>query len=396
MPTTTAAFVTPPANLAERAAAVELPVYSQMGVVPVRGEGCCVYDEAGRRYLDLYGGHAVALTGHCHPHVVDAIREQASKLIFYSSAVHSPLRVVAAELLLRHAPHADSRVFFVNSGAEANEAALKLARKSTGRRKVVSFEGDFHGRTLAALSATGLPKYRATAGPVLAPDHVYAPFGDVAALEKFIDADTAAVICEPIQSLGGVRQAEPRFYQRMAELTRAVGAALIFDELQTGLGRCGRFLFGELVGVRPDMVSLAKGLASGVPCGALLVAPQWWARVQKGDQGCTFGGGHLAMAAMKATLEVIEREGLVANAAKIGARLLAELPGVSGVLEARGAGLLIGIELRRNAKEVQTDLLRHGVIVGESSTPTSLRLLPPLTLSDAHVDEFLGALRAVL
>lgn len=383
------------AGLARRAAAVELPVYSHLPFVPARGEGCHLFDTAGRRYLDMYGGHAVALTGHCHPHVVSAIQQQAARLLFYSNVVHLPVRVAASEKLLRHA-QPGSRLFLVNSGAEVNEAALKLARKVTNRRVIVSFEGGFHGRSLATLSATGIPKYRATCGPVVVEHHRYVPFGDTAAAVAAIREDTAAVLCEPIQSLGGVHVASPDFYRALARQCAAAGAALIFDELQTGLGRCGHFFFGDGVGVQPDMISLAKGLASGVPCGALVVAPRWAESLKPGDQGTTFGGGPLAMAAMLATLEVIEREGLVENARTVGDLLAGRLRETAGVREVRGQGLLLGVELEKPAKAVQLALLERGVIVGDSSTANAIRLLPPLTLAAGQVDEFIATLGGVL
>src|SRR4051812_3403630 len=210
--------------LASRADRAELAVYARLPFFPVRGEGCYLYDAADKRYLDFYGGLAVAITGHSHPRVAEAIAAQARKLLFYSSAVLSEVRVEASELLLRHAPHADSRVFHCVSGTEANEVALKIARKLTGRRKIISFEKAFHGRTLASLSAAGLEKYRATAGPVLVPHHVHVPFGDEAALAAALDDDTAGVICETIQSLAGVFDAPAPFYRRMAELTAKAGA----------------------------------------------------------------------------------------------------------------------------------------------------------------------------
>src|SRR5439155_6691426 len=244
-----------------------------------------------QRYLDFYGGHAVAITGHCHPRVTDAIAAQARRLLFYSSAVLSQVRVEATELLLRHAPHADSRVFHCVSGTEANEFALKIARKLTGRQKIISFQRSFHGRTLASLSASGLEKYRATAGPVLVPHHVRVPFGDEAALLKELDADTAGVICETIQSLAGIFLAPDGFYRRLAELTAQAGAVLIFDEIQTGLGRTGTYFFADGVGVKPALITLAKAIASGMPAAAVIVAPHLARQIGSGDQGTTFGGG---------------------------------------------------------------------------------------------------------
>ena len=383
-------------DLTARADHAELAVYARMPFVPVRGEGCNLFDDAGRRYLDFYGGHAVALTGHCHPKIADAIARQARELLFYSSAVQSRVRVEATELLLRHAPHPDSRVFHCCSGAEANEVAFKIARKSTGRRKIISFQKSFHGRTLGALSAVGLDSYRASAGPVLVPDHVLVPFGDIAALDQAVDGDTAAVICETIQSLAGVYTADAEFFQQAAALTSRRGAVLIFDEVQSGLGRTGTFFFGEGVGVRPDLIALAKGIASGIPSAAVIVAPRLVAGIKMGDHGSTFGGGPVAMAAMRATLEVIEDEGLVENAAKQGHRLLDALPRVPHVREVRGKGLLLGVELDRPAAQVQKSLLTAGLVVGTSAHPHTVRLLPPLTVSDQEVTECLELFNRVM
>jgi len=384
------------AAVARRADETELQVYSRMPFVPVRGEGCYLRDGRGERYLDFYGGHAVALTGHCHPRVTAAITEQAGTLLFYSSAVLSRIRVEASELLLRHAPVPASRLFHCVSGTEANEVALKIARKVTGRRTIVSFDGSFHGRTLASLSAAGMEKYRATAGPVLVPHHVRVPFGDVAALERAVDGDTAAVLCEAIQSLAGVYTAPPEFHRAMADIARRAGALLIYDEIQTGLGRSGHWFYADGVGVKPDLLTLAKGIASGIPAAAVIVARHVAGQVKLNDQGTTFGGGPVAMAAMKATLEVIESEGLVENAARMGRLLARELRGERGITEVRGEGLLLGLELDRPASQVQGALLEHRVVTGTSSAPKVLRLLPPLTVGDAEVNEFLTALRRVL
>ncbi|MBI4501850.1 MAG: aspartate aminotransferase family protein [Gemmatimonadetes bacterium] len=382
--------------LAARADRAELAVYTRLPFVPVRGEGCYLFDAAGKRYLDFYGGHAVAITGHSHPKVAEAIAAQARQLLFYSSAVLSAVRVEATELLLRHAPHPDSRVFHCVSGTEANEVAFKIARKLTGRRKIISFERSFHGRTLASLSAAGLPKYRVTAGPVLVPHHVHIPFGDEAALARELDGDTAGVICETIQSLAGIFAAPDAFYRRMAELTAKAGAVLIFDEIQTGFGRTGTYFFADGVGVKPDLITLAKGIASGIPAAAVIVAPHLAKQIGSGDQGTTFGGGPVAMAAMKATLEVIESEGLVENAARMGALLLRKLTGMTGIKAIRGKGLLLGLELDRAASPVVKALIERGVVAGTSSDPQTLRLLPPLIIGEAQVNEFVGTLTPVL
>lgn len=386
----------PPEALATRALRSELAVYPRLPFVPLRGEGCYLYDAAGTAYLDLYGGHAVALTGHCHPHVVQAIAAQAAELLFYSSAVHSPARVAATELLLARAPRSGSRVFHCCSGSEANDMAFKLARKATGRRTIISFEGSFHGRTVGALSACGLESYRQTAAGVLLAEHVRVPFGDLAAVAAVLSGDTAAVICEPIQSLGGVRMAPDGFYPRLADLTRAAGAVLIFDEVQTGLGRTGSFFFGDRLGIAPDLITLAKGLASGLPAAAVVVAPELADTVALGDHGSTFGGGPVAMAAVRATLEVIAAEGLVDRADRVGALLRDALLAEPAVVAVRGRGLLLGIELDRPAAQVQQALLERRVVTGTSADPRVLRLLPPLVLGEDDAGRFLETCARVL
>jgi acetylornithine aminotransferase/acetylornithine/N-succinyldiaminopimelate aminotransferase len=375
--------------------ATELRAYAKFDITPVRGAGSWVEDAGGARYLDMYGGHAVCLTGHCHPAVVAAIREQAGRLIFYSNTVRSPLRARASEKLLAHAPIPGSRVFYVNSGAEANETAMKLARRFTRKRKVVSFLGAFHGRTIACLSACGIEHYRHGNAPLLE-GHVHVPFGDAAALAAAVDADTAAILLEPIQSVGGLNTSTPEFYRAVGAIAAERAVPLIFDEVQTGLGRTGTWFFGEHFGVRPQIISLAKGIASGVPCGAVVVAPEIAATVNVGDQGSTFGGGPIAMAAMLATLETIEREDLVSNARAVGARLRARAAEIPGVVGVRGMGLLLGLELARPAAEVQRALLARRVIAGTSGNARVLRLLPPLTLSEGEADVFLEALAATL
>lgn len=373
----------------------ELSVYSRMPLAPAQGRGCRLVDELGKEYLDLYGGHAVALTGHCHPHVVQAIQAQAESLIFYSSAVFSRIRAEANQAFLKLNPFSGARLFHCCSGTEANEVAFKMARLATGREKIVSFLGSFHGRTIGSLSACGIEKYRKTSGVGLISSHEQIPFGDLAALDA-IDESTAAVIVEPIQSLGGAVMVSDDYYRAVEKRCKDVGAKLIFDEIQTGLGRTGTFFFSEGVGVTPDLTTMAKGLASGIPTAAVLAQSDIAATAKGGDQGTTFGGGPVAMAALKATMEVIESEKLVENALQRGAQLKAGLEAIPQVLRCRGRGLLVGIEFDCPAKSVQSALLERGIITGGSSEATVLRLLPPLTLSESEVDEFLTTLRSIL
>ena len=267
----------------------QVATYRKLPLAAVRGHGCYVHDAEGVQYLDLYGGHAVALAGHCHPRVVGAIKAQADRLLFYSNLVYSDVRARAVELLAAIAPPGLRKVFLCNSGAEANETALKIARKHTERRVIVSMTDGFHGRTLGSLGATGIESYRDPAYPLPA-EHRFVPYGDVTALEDAIRDDTAGVMLEPIPSMGGIRVAEDAYFTALREQCSAAGAFLIFDEVQTGFGRTGRAFFGEHVGVVPDLITGAKGIASGFPAGVVYVREDVAADMGYGEQGTTFGG----------------------------------------------------------------------------------------------------------
>jgi acetylornithine aminotransferase/acetylornithine/N-succinyldiaminopimelate aminotransferase len=370
--------------------AVTLPTYAKPPVALVRGEGTRVWDADGREYLDFYGGHCVALLGHCPPRVVEAIRQQAGELLFYSNAVYSPVRARAAERLAGLAPDGLDRVFWCNSGTEANETALKLARSVTGRSRIVAFAGGFHGRTLGSLAATWGDKYHAPYRAVL-PETTWVPFGWEGAVEEALqDEDVAAVILEPMQSMAGITEAPPHFYQALREICDRTGTVLIFDEVQTGVGRTGRFTYGEHVGVTPDLVTLAKSLGAGVPVGAVLVNDAIAETVKPGDQGTTFGGGMLACAAVDATLRQLVDDGLMDRAVAIHNRLAEDLGEIDAVTEVRGRGCLVGVSLDRGAKPVANALRQLGVIVGTSGRADTLRLMPPLTTTDADIDDFLG------
>lgn len=369
----------------------QLATYAKLPIVVDRGQGCYVWDGDGRRYLDMYGGHCVTSTGHSHPRVVEAIARQAGELIFYSNATYSTIRARAVERLLHHcAPFA--QVFLVNSGAEANENAIKLSRALTGRREILSTSGSFHGRTYGALSATGIDQYRNYLKPPV-PDHRIVP---TAELPGVISDATAAVLVEPIQSMGGVVVLSPELLREVEAACTRHGALLIFDEIQTGVGRTGAFLYSQKLGVKPHLTSLAKGIASGYPVGALLVAAEVASQVKKGDLGSTFGGSPLACAAMLATLEVIESERLSENASKTGEQLRRRLEQHPAVQEVRGAGLLLGVAFEgRPAKEVQSHLFGRQVLAGTSNDPAILRLMSALTLGQAEVDLFLEALEGL-
>ena len=372
-----------------------LPVYAEFPVRPVRGRGSWLIDEDGEQWLDAYGGHAVAATGHCHPDVVRAIAEQAGELLFYSTAVRHPLRIALAERLAERCPAPLERVFFCNSGAEANENALHLARKHTGRRAVVSVTGGWHGRTAATLAVTDGARYEDAARRSGIPLSRKVPADDVAAMAAAVDASVAAVIVEPVQGLSGARDLTPEFLRAARDACDAAGAVLIFDEVQCGVGRCGGFSAAEAVGVTPDIVTFAKGLASGLPIGAVVAAPAVTASLALGDLGSTFGGGPVPCAAALATLDVIDRVGLIENAVRVGARLTAGALGL-GVRRVSGRGLLLGLHLDRPAAEVQRELFGRRIITGTAADPAVLRLLPPLNFSADEADLLLAGLAEVL
>ena len=382
-------------NLIDIEEQYQVATYKKFPFVVERAEDVWVYTSTGEKYLDLYGGHAVVSTGHSHPRVVQAIKDQAERLIFYSNLVYNDARARAAKKLVETAPEPLTKTFFVNSGTEANENAMKIARMLTGRTKIISFEGGFHGRTPGSVSATGLPKYRENVSPLLE-GHVYAEFGNIDSVNALFDEDTAAIILEPIQSMGGVRMAEPEFYQALRARCDEANAMLIYDEVQTGMGRTGEFYFAGRFGVVPDMIALAKGIASGVPMGAVLMTDAIAGEIKSGDLGTTFGGGPLASAALEATVDVIRDEALLENVRENSEYLFAELTKMLLVEEVRGLGYLVGIKFAGgNAKPVQQALLEKKIITGLSEDPSVLRLLPPLTLKRAEIDLFLDELSGI-
>lgn len=375
----------------------QLATYKKMPIAAERGDGVWIYTGDGDKYLDLYGGHAVAGTGHCHPQVVQAIREQAEKLLFYSNLVYSDARARAAEKLVSIAPAALRKAFFCNSGTEANENAMRMARRSTGREKIVTFSGGFHGRTADAISATFLGKYREIGKPNV-PGHLAAEFGDIEAVRALVDDTVAAIMLEPIQSMAGVRLAQPEFYRALRELCDERGVVLIYDEVQTGVGRTGEWFFAGSAagdGVVPDVVTLAKALGSGVPVGACLVTDAISSHIRENDLGTTFGGGMLAMAAVTATLEAIQNDGMLANVQTVEAHLRERLREVEQVIAVRGLGFLLGIEFADKAAPVHKALLERKIITGTSSEANVLRLLPPLCLTAADVDLFVTQLEEI-
>lgn len=365
-----------------------LPTYPPFSFPLVRGAGDCVFDDGGRRFFDFYGGHCVASTGHSHPRVVAAVAQQAADLLFYSTAAEVPARSAAAEALVSFANSArDSgvrSVFFCNSGSEANENALKVAVKLTGRSRFAAFQGGWHGRGTLPLSVTDDPKISTPYAQLLAPCERL-PWNDVDALERVDFSSVAAVILEPVQSMSGIRAASTAFLQKLRKATAAAGTLLIFDEIQTGVGRLGHPFAAAKHSVQPDLITSAKGIASGVPMGALLMSEHVASELNFGDLGSTFGGSPLACAALLATLEVIADECLMERALAAEMHIRERLAG-SCVQETRGAGLLLGLYAPGEASALKKHLEQNGVLVGGSADPEVLRLMPPLNISDEAID----------
>jgi predicted acetylornithine/succinylornithine family transaminase len=370
----------------------QLNTYNKLPLSIERGEGVYVYDSDGKKYLDLYGGHAVALTGHCHPEVVKAVREQADKLLFYSNVVYSSVRADASEALINTAPRGMGKVFFCNSGSEANETAMKIGRRYSGRKKIIAMKNGFHGRTIGSLSATALGSYRKQFSPIIE-DYVFVEFGNIEEFEQSLTEETGTVILEPVQSMGGVELAEDSYYKKLREICSDRGLVLIFDEIQTGLGRTGAWFFGDRIGMSPDIITLAKGLGGGIPVGAVIINDRISETIGPGEHGSTFGGGPVAMAAVKANIDVIKSEELVQNAREAGEYIRQELSRMENVKSVKGIGLLLGVEIGSDAASLRNFLLDRGIITGTSSKKNILRLLPPLILKHTEIDIFLSALR---
>ena len=370
-------------------------VYPLMDVTIARGKGCKVWDSEGQEYLDLYGGHAVISVGHCHPHYVETMTKQLQTLGFYSNSVQNPLQKEFAKRLGKACGYEDYKLFLVNSGAEANENALKLASFYNGRTRILSLEKAFHGRTSLAVEATANPKIIA---PINANGHVtYLPLNDIEAWKTELEkGDVCACILECIQGVGGIRLVEADFLQELQRLCHTYGTVLICDEIQCGYGRSGKFFAHQHLGVRPDMITVAKGICNGFPMSGLLISPEF--TPVYGQLGTTFGGNHLACAGAIAVLEIMEEERLVENAADVGEYLMQSIreAQISHVVEVRGRGLMIGIELDIPYKEPRQKLVKEQHCFTGCSGTNVLRLLPPLCLTKVEADCFVEKLRKVL
>lgn len=373
------------------------PVYPLFDINIVKGEGCHVWDSEGQEYLDLYGGHAVISIGHCHPHYVEKLTQQLNTLGFYSNSVINRLQEQLAERLGKACGYDNYQLFLVNSGAEANENALKLASFHTGRKRILAASKAFHGRTSLAVEATDNPKIVA---PVNANGHVqFLPLNDLEAFQsELAKGDVAAVIVECVQGVGGIRLATSEFMQGLRKACSENGTVLICDEIQCGYGRSGKFFAHQHTGVRPDIITCAKGIGNGFPMGAVLISPQF--KAVFGQLGTTFGGNHLACAAALAVLDVIEEEHLVENAASVGSYLLAQLKTLAAetpsIVDVRGEGLMIGIEFSDSIKTLRTRLVKEQHVFTGAASTNILRLLPPLSLTKAEADDFLSRLKQVL
>ena len=369
-------------------------VYPLFDIQPVRGEGCYVYDEKGQAYLDLYGGHAVISIGHGHPHYVERVKAQLEALPFYSNSVQNPLQEALAEKLGQLSGCEDYQLFLCNSGAEANENALKLASFRNGRSKVIAFRQGFHGRTSAAVRVTDNPSIQAVINHGF--EVLWYELNDTeAVLNRLAKGDVCALIIEGIQGIGGIYMPKVEFLRAIQKACVEQDTVLILDEVQSGYGRSGHFFAFQLAGIHPHLITVAKGMGNGFPIGGVLIHPEFEAKY--GMLGSTFGGSHLACAAGLAVLEVIESEQLMKNAATIGGYLKAELAKMEQVREVRGEGLMLGAEFDFPVAALRKALLfEEYVFTGSASCPKTLRLLPPLSLSRQEADLFLEKLATVL
>ena len=368
-------------------------VYPLFDIEIVKGRGIHTYDAEGTEYLDLYGGHAVISVGHSHPHYVEALKNQAENLVFYSNSVINSLQQKMADKLGQLSGYDDYQLFLVNSGAEANENALKLASFHTGKKRILSFKKAFHGRTSLAVEATDNPKIVA---PVNESGNItFVPFNDIDAVRAEVaKGDVCAVIIEGIQGVGGVQIPADSFLQDLRALCDETGVVLILDEIQSGYGRSGKFFAHQYAGSRPDIITMAKGIGNGFPLSGILISPKF--EPVYGMLGTTFGGNHLACAAGTAVLEIFEQENLVENAREVGEYLMAQLKEIPQIKEVRGRGLMIGVEFEEPVKELRKKLLFEQKVFTGASGTNVIRLLPPLVITKADADEFIARLKRAL
>jgi acetylornithine aminotransferase len=369
-------------------------VYPLYNIEPVRGDGAYVYDENDTRYLDLYGGHAVISIGHNHPHFLESITKQLNKLAFYSNSIQNPLQQKLADLLGKLSGCNDYELFLCNSGAEANENALKMASFQNGRTKIIAFQKAFHGRTSAAVNITDNQKIKAPINTTYEVE--FHAFNDIENIARSLsNNDICAVIIEGIQGVGGIHVPSPSFLEEVERLCRQHGTLLILDEIQSGYGRSGNFFAFQYANIEPDLITMAKGMGNGFPIGGVLIHPKF--KASYGLLGTTFGGSHLACAAGIAVLEVIESENLIPHAGHLGCHLMAQLLDIPTIVQVRGSGLMIGLQMNQPINDLRNHLLfENHIFTGSSSDPKVIRLLPPLSIQQAQVDFFVEQLKAQL
>ena len=373
-------------------------LYQKFPVTLQKGRGCIVWDDAGKEYIDMMGGYGTALVGHCNPRVVKAIRDQTERIITVHSSLYNDTRLRYLDMLSGVAPSGLDRIHFSNSGAESVETAIKMARRFTGKKGMVAMRGSYHGKSMGALSITFNPRYRRNFMPLL-DGASFVKFGDTSALQNAIDSDTGMIIVEPIQGESGIHMPPDGFLAEVREICDSKGIVLVFDEIQTGMGRTGSLWAGSHWNTTPDIVCIAKGMAGGVPMGATLTRADILDSLSRGEHSSTFGGNPLSCAAAIATLQALTEDGLVDNAKTVGRDLFSGLERLKEchpiIREVRGLGLMVGVELRFVVRDILHDLINRGVLMLYSGK-TILRMLPPLVISKGHVDDILEQLDAAL
>jgi acetylornithine aminotransferase len=368
-------------------------VYSLWNIEPAKAKGCKVYDKNGTEYLDFYGGHAVISVGHSHPYYVEMLTNQLNKIAFYSNSVINSLQTEVATKLGKMSGYENYFLFLINSGAEANENALKLASFHNGRKKVASFKNAFHGRTYAAIRATDISEYQAPINEGL--EVVFLPFNNIRETRTILQkGDISSVIIEGIQGVGGIQVPEITFLQELSQICKETGTVLILDEIQSGYGRSGKFFAHQYAGIKPDIITVAKGMGNGFPIAGVLVSPEF--KAVHGQLGTTFGGNHLACAAAIAVLDIMKNENLMDNVNKVGDFLISELKKLPQIKEIRGHGLIIGLEFETPVKEMRNKLLFEQKVFTGAAGTNVFRLLPPLCVSMDETEEFLKRFRKIL
>lgn len=382
-------------NLIEKDEKYLLGVYKKFSVIFEKGDGAWLFDIDGKKYLDFYAGHAVCSMGQCHPQITKAICDAVNNMTFYSNVFYLKPQIDFAENIASTLLPESYKVYFANSGSEANETAVKIARKHTGKDKIISFKNAFHGRSIANISITGIEGYHKFT-PNLDEFTVYADLGDVNSVKALIDNDIAAVICEPIQSVGGMNMAELGFYKELWELCKANNILLIFDEVQTGCGRCGEVWFSQICDVFPDIITTAKGVAGGMALSAVIIKDNVANNVAVGDHATTFGGGNIPCAVGIAVFETLLSDGFLDDVKRKSKKIIAGLKEIDGVVGVAGIGLLLGIEFEDDVSMLVEECLKQGLIIGSCSRKNIVRLTPPLVITDEDIDEFFKIFKSVL